>query len=158
MMKLGHWTDLLILTKYFVNQNSLKIFGQFTRLYTNFNRLDWLDFTFLNFRGKHVSLPLIQHKYIFKAFCVVEEYNQSPVSFRVNQSDQTFSRVLARFKKCPKKFDLIWISVHFLILVSSWSLICPVNHSMPSCKPSPVTALLAQMCQGLSMILSRPRV
>jgi len=48
--------------------------------------------------------------------------------------------------------------VHFLTLVSSWSLICPVNHSIPSWRPSPVTALLAQMCQGLSMILSRPRV
>ena len=39
-----------------------------------------------------------------------------------------------------------------------FSLICPVNHSIPSCRPSPVVALLAQMCQGLSNNLSRPEI
>ena len=45
-----------------------------------------------------------------------------------------------------------------LLLFSMFSLICPVNHSIPSCRPSPVVALLAQMCQGLSNNLSKPEI
>ena len=37
-----------------------------------------------------------------------------------------------------------------------FSLIWPVSHSIPSCSPSPVAALLAQICQGLSSSRSRP--
>ena len=43
-------------------------------------------------------------------------------------------------------------------LASNCPLICVVSHSTPSWRPSPVTALLAHMCQGLSIILSSPSI
>lgn len=48
------------------------------------------------------------------------------------------------------------ILILYFFLLSIRSLIWSVSQSTPSFKPSPVTALLAQICHGLSRILSRP--
>ncbi len=53
------------------------------------------------------------------------------------------------------KFEFASSSSHDL---STFSLIWVVSHSTPSWSPSPVTALEAQMCQGLSMIFSSPSI
>lgn len=44
----------------------------------------------------------------------------------------------------------------FLHLLPRFSFIWLVSHSTPSCKPSPVIALEAVMCQGLSLMRSSP--